>query len=91
MEPEFNDGNIIIIDPSLPAYQNAYVIVDYGGEILFGQFKIEEQRQWLYYLNGDHQPVELVSSFELKGIVIQRSTGRRKELKHYEPPVNYFE
>lgn len=86
MVPEFADGNIIIVDPALPVYQNAYVIIDYGGEVLFGQYKIEEQRQWLYYLNDEHAPVELIAAFDLKGVVVQRSTGRRKELKHYEPP-----
>lgn len=83
MSPEFEDGHIIIIDPGVPICHLAYAVIDYGGEILFGQYRVDEGRRWLCYLNEEHQPVELISSFETKGVVIQRSTGRRKELKHY--------
>lgn len=84
MRPEFEDGHIIIVDPGVPACHEAFVVIDYGGEILFGQYRLDEGRQWLCYLNPDHPPVELISRFEVKGAVIQRSTGRRKGLKHYE-------
>lgn len=84
MSPEFEDGHIIIIDPAVPVCHLAYAVIDYGGEILFGQYRIDEGRHWLCYLNENHAPVELVSGFETKGVVVQRSTGRRKDLKHYE-------
>ena len=84
MKPEFDDGHIIIIDPGVPISHEAFVVLDYGGEILFGQYRVDEGRQWLSYLNLDHAPVELTSSFQVKGVIIQRSTGRRKELKHYD-------
>ena len=84
MSPEFEDGNIIIIDPAVPACPDAFVVVDYGGEILFGQYHVSEGRIWIHYLNPAHEPIELISRFEVKGVVIQRSTGRRKDLKHYD-------
>lgn len=84
MSPEFEDGNIIIIDPAVPASPDAFVVVDYGGEILFGQFQVNEGRFWIHYLNPVHEPIELISRFDVKGVVIQRSTGRRKDLKHYD-------
>ncbi|MCI0505651.1 MAG: S24 family peptidase [Gammaproteobacteria bacterium] len=87
MSPEFQDGNIIIIDPAVPAVHQAYVVIDYGGEILFGQYHVEEGRRWIHYLNPGYESVELVSTFEVKGVVIQRSTGRRKDLKHYSYPA----
>lgn len=90
MSPEFNDGNIIIIDPSLPAIHEAFVVIDYGGEILFGQYLVEENRHWLHYLNPAHDPVELIGKFDCKGAIVQRSTGRRRELKRYDYPVNYY-
>lgn len=83
MSPEFEDGHIIIIDPAVPVCQEAFVVIDYGGEILFGQYRKDEGRQWLCYLSDEHESIELISSFDLKGVVIQRSTGRRKDLKHY--------
>jgi DNA polymerase V len=84
MSPEFQDGHIIIVDPAVPACHEAFVVVDYGGEILFGQYHSSEGRRWIHYLNPAHEPVELISTFEVKGVVIQRSTGRRKDLKHYD-------
>lgn len=84
MQPEFMDGHIIIVDPGVPVCHEAFAVIDYSGEILFGQYRRDEGREWLVYLNPNHQPVELISRFEVKGVVVQRSTGRRKDLKHYD-------
>lgn len=86
MSPEFEDGHIIIIDPGLSPYDGAFVVIDYGGEIIFSQYRRQANRQWLEYLNSDDRPIELLPPFSVKGVVIQRSTGRRRDLKHYEPP-----
>jgi len=83
MNPEFDDGHIIIIDPAVPLAHAHYSVIDYGGEVLFGLYVVEEQRQWIRYLNPEFEDVELITPFEVKGIIVQRSTGRRKELKHY--------
>jgi len=84
MNPEFDDGHIIIIDPAVPLAHEHYAVIDYGGEILFGLYVVEEQRRWVRYLNPDFEDIELITPFEVKGIIVQRSTGRRKELKHYQ-------
>lgn len=86
MAPEFEDGNIIIVDPSVPLYDGAYAVIDYGGEIIFSQYRHYAQRQWLEYLNLDSPPIELRPPFEVKGVVVQKTTGRRKDHKHYDPP-----
>jgi DNA polymerase V len=84
MEPEFKDGNIIIVDPAHWLVSGAYVVIDYGGEVILGQYVEEGSRKWLKYLNADHEPVELFPPYEIKGVVIQRVGRRRKERKHYE-------
>jgi len=84
MLPEFGDGHIIIVDPGVPICHEAFVVIDYSDEILFGQYRVDEGRQWLCYLNPEHEAVELISAFDVKGVVIQRSTGRRRDLKHYD-------
>ena len=86
MAPEFKDGNIIIIDPGLQPYDGAFVVIDYGGEVIFSQYHQRADRLWLEYLNSDERPLELLPPFEVKGVVIQRSSGRRRDLKHYDPP-----
>lgn len=83
MLPEFQDGHMIIVDPAYPPCHGAYVVVNYGGEYLFGQYLINNSRRWLHYLNSDKPPLELILPYEIKGVVIQRSTGRKKGIKHY--------
>jgi len=84
MVPEFNHGNIIIVDPAYPPCNGAFVVVDLGGEVVLGQFHAENDRTWLKYLNSDHTDLELKPPFDVKGVVIQRSSGRKKSIKHYD-------
>ena len=86
MEPEFSDGNIIIIDPGVQLYDGAYAVIDYGGEIIFSQYHQRRGRHWLEHLNADTPPLELIPPYELKGVVVQKSNGRRQSLKHYDIP-----
>jgi len=84
MAPEFADGNIIIVDPGHPPVDGAFVVIDYGGEVMLGQYVLEGNRRWLKYLNAKHVAVELVPPFEFKGVVIQRVGRRRKDRKRYD-------
>ncbi len=83
MAPEFWDGCIIIIDPGSSARDGAYVIVEYGGEHIFSQLRIESGRHLLRPLNEQFPPVELVGPYTVRGVVIQRAGRRRSEHKHY--------
>ena len=87
MMPEFRDGHIILVDPGLSLRHGVYAVIEQGGEILFGEFRQDGQWQRLHYLNPVYKPVALLAGYTLKGIVTQRSTGRRKEIKHYAYPV----
>lgn len=84
MLPEFQEGHIIIVDPGYPPCHGAFVVVDYGGEVILGQYSIEGRRTWLRYLNPDYPGVELIPPYEIKGVVIQRAGRRRREHKHYD-------
>lgn len=86
MEPEFQDGHIIIVDPGHPLCDGAYVVIEHQQEILFGQYRQSSDGDWLAYLNDAHPDRPLRSDFSVKGVVVQRSTGRRKDLKHYDYP-----
>lgn len=84
MAPEFVDGQVVIVDPAFPAKSGTYVVVDYGGEVMFGQLELGVDRQTLRFLNADYAPVELAPPFTVKGVVIQRAGRRRSERKHYD-------
>ncbi len=84
MEPEFSHGHIIIVDPGHALVNGAYAVIDYGGEVMFGRYEATRQGPWLRYLHPDHDDVELVPPFEVKGVIIQRVGRRRKDRKHYD-------
>ena len=84
MLPEFKDGHIIIVDPSHPLCDGAYAVIEYAGEVLFGLFSNKNSTPTLHYLNTDQAPLELSGPFRAKGVVVQRSNGRRRDIKHYE-------
>lgn len=87
MAPEFLNGHIIIVDPGHPLRDGAYVVILQQEEVLFGQYRRGSDGDSLNYLNPLHPGRRLDTGFRLKGVVIQRSTGRRKDLKHYEYPT----
>ncbi len=87
MSPEFEDGHIIIVDPGYPLVNGAYVVVEQNSEYFFAQYKRRSSRQWLHHLNAHFDDIELEEGFTLKGVIIQRSTRRRKDTKHYDYPM----
>ena len=87
MSPEFEDGHIIIIDPGHPLVNGAYAVIEQNNEYFFAQYKRRGSSQWLHHLNSDTADIELEGSFTLKGVIIQRSTRRRKDTKHYDYPM----
>jgi len=87
MLPEFEHGHIIIIDPGHPLVNGAYVVIEQDGKFFFAQYTRRDSRQWLHHLNPAFDDIELTPGFTVKGVVIQRSAGRRRDLKHYDYPV----
>jgi DNA polymerase V len=83
MAPEFLDGHVIIIDPAMPPAHRAYVIIDYQGETTFRQYIVKDGRKFLKAVNEAYPTVEMVGSYAVRGVVIQRAGRRRKDHKHY--------
>ncbi|HED16983.1 MAG TPA: S24 family peptidase [Gammaproteobacteria bacterium] len=85
MEPEFMDEAIIIVDPNVPLFNKAYVVIDYDGETTFRQFVVREEKHYLIALK-DGSAVELSSEYNLRGVVTQQARSRKNGLKkarHY--------
>jgi DNA polymerase V len=83
MEPEFMDGHIIMVDPSLPAVNGSYVVAEHDGGHIFRQFRIHEGRKFLQPLHEGYPTLELEHERAIVGVVTQRSGRRRKETKRY--------
>ncbi|MCF6190132.1 MAG: S24 family peptidase [Cocleimonas sp.] len=84
MEPEFNTGCIIIIDPGNVARDGSYVFaVDNKGEYIFRQLRVKDERYFLAPLNDIYDTIEIKFT-QIEGVITQRAGKRRTYHKHYE-------
>jgi len=85
MEPEFPDGNVIIIDPTGVLRDGSYVIAVLDNEYVFRQYRRHEGRHFLGILKDDSETIEISGTDVIKGIIIQQSEpGKgRKGRKFY--------
>ena len=83
MEPEFLDGHIIMVDPSMPPINGSYVVAEHDGGHIFRQFRIHEGKKYLQPLHDGYPTLELEHDRAIVGVITQRSGRRRKETKRY--------
>jgi SOS-response transcriptional repressor LexA len=83
MEPEFQDGCIVIVDPAGVIEDGAYVVAMHEGEYIFRQLGIREGRYHLRALNSGYPELEIPGLSAVAGVVVQRAGTRRSEHKHY--------
>ena len=84
MAPEFEEGMIIIVDPTGLATDGAYVVAEHDGEYIFRQLAIDGGRYLLRPLNPEYDALEIASLRAVVGVVTQRAGTRRKYHKHYD-------
>ena len=85
MSPEFSENCIIIIDPSMPIHNEAYIIVDFEDELYFRQYIEEEDKKILRCLNTKYDDIRLDKIFEVHGCIIQQKQRKQKSLHYYLP------
>ena len=84
MTPEFQDGSIIIIDPTGVLKDGSYVVAIHNDEYIFRQYRKHQDRHFLTALNEDYETVEIPGTDAVKGVIIQQQPGkRRKDRKFY--------
>ena len=85
MMPEFSENCIIIIDPSMPIHNKAYVVIDYANDLYFRQYIEEENKKILRCLNSKYEDIELNNAFEVRGCIVQQKQRKEKSLHYYLP------
>ena len=85
MSPEFSENCIIIIDPSMPIHQKAYVIIDFEGDLYFRQYIETQNQKILRCLNPRYEDIELNSQFKVRGCITQQKQRKQKSLHYYLP------
>ena len=83
MSPEFSENSIIIIDPSIPIHNGAYVIIDFNNELYFRQYFEESGKRLIKSINSLYDEIELNDDFEFRGCVVQQKQRRQKVLHYY--------
>jgi SOS-response transcriptional repressor LexA len=84
MEPEFEHGSVIVIDPGGLVQDGSFVIANHEDEYYFRQLVIDGDRLLLKCLNSTYKEiVELHDKSEVQGVIVQKAGKRRKDHKHY--------
>ena len=87
MQPEFTEGEIIVIEMGAPAVDGSFVIGTLNDEPVFRQLKRNEQGGWLLHALNPAYPDEIISGPDaIKGVIThKRKANSRKSVKFYEP------
>ena len=84
MQPEFEEGEIIVVEPEGLARDGSFVVAYHNDEYTFRQLQIKDGRHYLAALNPNYPVEEIASIDAVKGVVIQKKKpGNRKSFKSY--------
>jgi len=88
MEPEFVEGEIIVIEMGAPATAGAYVIGWGNDEAIFRQLLRDEKGGWLLHaLNPAYPDIAISGPDTIKGVIThKKKAGSRKSVKYYDEP-----
>ena len=85
MQPEFDAGCIIIIDPTGIARDGAFVLAkDHADEFIFRQLRIHDGKHFLVPLNDIYDTLEISGVEKVEGVITQRAGRRRSYHKRYD-------
>ncbi len=84
MLPEFEEGEIIVVEPEGVARDGAYVVAYANDEYIFRQLVQHPDGWMLKPLNTVYPNIPIDGIEAVKGVVImKKKPGRRKAMKHY--------
>lgn len=84
MEPEFSEGDIVIIEPEGLATDGSYVLAFWQEQWIFRQLVRSGAGWCLRALNPKHPDIPLPDLSPVRGVITQKSRpGRRRATKRY--------
>ena len=84
MEPEFPEGNIIIIDPDAVVKEGSYVFAQLKEkDYIFRQLHIDGDKYYLKSLKEGYPTLEISGLDVIHGVIVQGGGIRRSQRKHY--------
>ncbi len=91
MEPEFIEGEILVIEMGAPAVNGCYVIGEANEEFIFRQLKRDDEGGWmLHALNPAYPDIAISGLDNIKGVIThKKKPGSRKSVKYYGAQVTH--
>ncbi len=84
MAPEFNEGDVVIIEPDGLATEGSYVLALWQDEWIFRQLARRGDAWTLRPLNPLYPSIEMPDLRPVRGVITQKSRpGRRRAAKRY--------
>lgn len=83
MEPEFETGCVIVIDPAGVIQNGSFVFAQVDGEYIFRQLLVQEDRFYLKPMKSSYEALEIPDLSAIQGVIVQKAGTRRKHRKHY--------
>ncbi len=84
MEPEFNEGEIILIEPEGVVRDGSFVLAQHKDEWIFRQLCRKQDHWFLHALNPAFPDLPLSDLGAVRGVIIQKALpGRRRASKRY--------
>lgn len=84
MQPEFNEGEIIVIEPEGWAKEGSYVIATVEDDPIFRQLKQTETGWQLVALNAAYPTLSIADLSAVKGVVmLKKIPGKPREKTYY--------
>ena len=84
MLPEFEDGDVVVIEPEGLAREGSFVLAFRNNEWIFRQL-VRNSGEWLLHAFNPAYPDLPIANLEaVRGVIIQKSKpGRRRAMKRY--------
>lgn len=84
MQPEFAEGDIIVIEPEGLATDGSFVLARHDEEWIFRQLAGADGKWQLRPLNPRYPVIDIADISAVRGVIIQKSRpGERKSIKRY--------
>ncbi len=83
MEPEFDNGTIIIVDPAGVVEDKCFVLATVDNEYIFRQLRIHHGNYSLHALQDGYRVLDIPDASAIDGVIVQRAGVRRSYHKHY--------
>jgi SOS-response transcriptional repressor LexA len=86
MEPEFQEGDVVVIEPGSDYHDGSYVIAYHNDEYIFRQLKVVKDRMYLMPLNPNYVTEQIDGPEAIKGVITQKKGpgGGRRNRKNYD-------